>query len=395
MQSPDAPGGCWPTPEQEWLLRAALERDDKGLEAWARWKETANFDQLDQAAYRLLPMVYRNLRLAAVHDPHAGLLKSAYYRTWYENQVHMHRAADLLHAFQSAGIPTLLLKGASLNLLYYQDYGLRAMGDFDILVPTAQVHAALKVMRERGFTSSQRARYAFKEDCLPVLHAFGFVDSQGWEVDFHWHLLVEACWPEADDDFWAAAIPIMVNGVPTQALAPADELLYTCVHGLKWNYIPPLRWVADALTLLQRAPDVDWNRLIQQAERLRLIVPVRAALHYLAQTWQAPIPTAALTDLARLPVSRAELAVFEAATSPIDSIGPVHLLWLHYQRYQRTARPARLRDQPLGFARFLQNTWGLDSLEQLPGYALRGAMERTKKLLAWRRNGFTGSARAS
>ncbi|MCW5848746.1 MAG: nucleotidyltransferase family protein [Anaerolineae bacterium] len=395
MLSSDAPGGCWPTPEQEWLLRAAFERDDKALAAWARWKETARLDELDQASYRLLPMVYRSLRLAGVRDSHDGLLKGVYYRTWYENQMHMHRAADLLRAFESAGIPTLILKGASLTLLYYQDYGLRSMGDFDILVPTAQAPAALQVLHDRGFSSSRRLREVFKEGYLRVTHAFGFVDSQGWEVDLHWHVLVDCCWPEADEDFWAAALSITVNGVPTRALTPADELLYICVHGLKWNYIPPFRWVADALTLLQRVPDMDWNRVVQQAERLRLSVPLREALGYLARVWQAPIPVSALTHLASLSVSRSELKMFEAATSPVDSIGLAYRLWLHYQHYLRTARPTRRRDQLLGFARFLQNTWGLDSLDQLPGYAVRGGMERTKRLLAWRKERFQAAARAS
>ncbi len=374
-----AAGACWPTPDQLLLLRAALWQGQPALAAWAEWTEGHDIDTVDVGSHRLLPLVYTNLRALGVEHPLLGRLKGLHRRTWYENRLLFHHMIPLVQAFEAAGIQTLILKGPALASLTYPDLGARPMEDFDLLAPTAQAADALDLLATLGFRPSPRAVQAFKPGYLSVIHSYPFVDAEGWELDLHWHVLAEGCQPDADADFWAGAVPFDLDGVATRTLNAADHLLHICVHGARWNETPPVRWVADAVRLLNAAGDLDWPRLTCQAERRRLVVPVREALRYLREALAAPIPSSVIERLFALPVTDDERREYELLTRPLATIGPASRLWLHYRRYLRTDHDIPLRHQPVGFARFLQHTWGLDHAWQLPGYALRGGVRR-----AWR-----------
>ena len=71
-------GGCWPTWEQESLLKAALLQGEEAIKAWHKWKSRVDVDQLDPGSLRLLPLLYRNLRTHGVEDPLMNRFKGIY-----------------------------------------------------------------------------------------------------------------------------------------------------------------------------------------------------------------------------------------------------------------------------------------------------------------------------
>src|SRR5262249_16277247 len=148
---------------------------------------------------------------------------------------------------------TIILKGSALLTLYYKDPGLRAMSDLDVLVRTSDVETAMALLGRWGWTS----QVDIPARTVPVTHSLLFRDAEGPKLDLHWHVLWESCGRGMDDDFWAAAVSTDVAGVQTAALCPADQLFHACVHGVAWNPVPPLRWAADAVLVLQTGgPDI-------------------------------------------------------------------------------------------------------------------------------------------
>src|SRR5436190_3352548 len=95
---------CWPTAQQEMLLRAALLQGQDAIEAWTRWKSSVDLQHLDAGSRRLLPQLYRNLRDQGIDDPFVTGLKTLYRRTWSDNQLLFHEVSSLLVAFRNAGI---------------------------------------------------------------------------------------------------------------------------------------------------------------------------------------------------------------------------------------------------------------------------------------------------
>jgi hypothetical protein len=366
-------GGAFPTREQELLLRAALLPGEASLQAWQNWKAQVNLEQeLDSGSYRLLPLLYRNLYAHGVDDPWMSKLRGIYHRTWYMNQTLFHVIADVLRLFHAAGIETMILKGTALTLLYYQDYGLRPMGDFDVLVPTAKRRAAMDVLTQTGWKPKPYPLEKLTDVVLDVRHACAFEDAHQHQLDLHWHVLTECHYPDADDDFWAGAVPVQVAGAPTRALNQADQLLHVCVHGARWNPVPPIRWVADAMVILGKSHfEVDWTRLMAQAEKRRLILPVRESLTGLRDSLGVAIPSHVLTEMNRMRVSDLERKFYSAITAKPALLGSLPASWYRYLLESQTTGETNLAQKLAGFLQYLQRAHVMDRWQLLAWAMLR------------------------
>jgi hypothetical protein len=358
------------------LLQAALLRGQKAVEAWNRWKSSADIDRLDPASFRLLPQLYGNLHALRVQDPLMDKLKGVYRLTWYKNRLLFRHMAALLRCFHDAGIQTLVLKGAPLVLSYYKDYGLRPMTDFDVLVHTDQALAAVRLLQQSGWTRSDRWPETFHQAYLTVGHALGFKDSSGRQFDLHWHVLPECCRPQADDDFWAGAVPIEIDGVNTRTLNPADHLLHVCAHGVRWDPLPPFRWVADAMAIMNSGAELEWSRLVAGAQKRRLVWPLKEALRYLREKFDAPVPDEILEKIENAPASKMDRLEYRYKTGNYETkaLGYLPIHWFHYLRLENRAGA---KYDLLAFAKYLERLCGVNNLRQL---AARAAFRRGERI---------------
>ena len=357
-------GGCWPTGEQALLLRAALLHGHEAITAWQLWARAVDIDTLDGASVRLLPHLYRTLEREGVRDELRGRLKGMYRHTWYANHLRLRDTALLVKTLQEQGVEALLLKGAALTLLYYRDPGLWPMDDVDVLVRTDQAQAAVAALSGNGW----RPRSPVTANHVESHHAMDFADATGQRVDLHWHVLPENCGRRADDAFWDRSRRAEVRGVPVRVLDPTDQLFHVCAHGVKWEPIRPLRWIADAAVILARAgAELDWARLARETRQRRLVLPVREALAHLASTLALPVPGAVLSELGAAAVSRAEQWEHRLRTRPAGRVlGRVPEHWLRYRRL----RADRKGEETIGFIGYLQLVLGCQGVGQLAGRAL-------------------------
>jgi hypothetical protein len=362
-----------PTTEQELLLKAALLRGPDAAAALRAWKGAVRTGNLDGGSRRLLPLLYRNIRDLQVPFEAADQLKRAYFETWANNQVLLAKLPALLKSFEAAGIRTLVLKGASLITRFYGDRGLRPMKDIDVLVPTNRGTDAVAVLAGTGWGAERKPDATFSR-FVSVNHGVRLWNAAGLELDLHWHVLNECLGETADAEFWAAAVPMQINGAQTLALCPTDELFHTCVHGVRWNPIAPVRWVADAHAILRSGATIDWQRVVSQAGQRRLILTVRAALAYLQETFHADVPSAVMDNLNGLTVSREEAREWRSRTNrPGWTLSTPPFLWAHYPRVARdTGRSATL----FGFLVYLQAVWDVDHLWQVPLFAISRSLQR-------------------
>ena len=375
-------GTFWTTQQQELLLRAALLNGREAIDAWSEWKSCVDIDDidlLDPGSYRLLPLVYRNLNNQRVEDPLMMKLKGIYRLTWYKNQMLFHTIANLLRSFHKAGIETMVLKGAALTFFCYKDYGLRPMNDFDVLIHTGQALQAVHLLKELGW---QPRNFEPSEDYISVSYSHGFVDNSNRELDLHWHLLSQNRNEGADDAFWEGAVLTKVHDIPVYLLNTTDQLLHICVHGAKWNDIPSFRWVADAFMVMKNAlSEIDWNRLITQAKKRRLILPLKDTLNYLRDSFDAPIASKFLQSIKDIPVSKIDRIEYKITVSPPSRWTAVLDLWCQHSRLMGNANVMR---KFIRFPRFLQDIWRL-SIWKLPFYGVF-------KVITWSKNRLAGVA---
>jgi hypothetical protein len=367
------PLGNRPTAEQLLVLHAALDPAPVAARSWQRWREAVEFDDVDHGSTRLLPLVYRNLGAGAFDAEVAGRLRGLYRRSWSHNQLIFKRAAEALAVLGGAGIETLVTKGASLALLSYGDVGVRPMDDVDVLVPIERTMDAIEALSAAGWKPDHDDPPAWTQ----VHHSLGFAGADRGEVDLHWFSLWQ---PASDVKLWQASVPLELAGAVTRAPCPADQLLLACVHGTPWSPLPPFRWIADAVTVIRSAgEDLDWDRLVAEAERRQLTVSVVAALGYLSEEFGAAVPRAVLAGLRAAPASRHERAAFRAACRPDSPLRTLRMAWDRYRRLRDLDTGA---PPPGNFVGFARRFWGLESIWQLPLHGARALSRRRERGVA-------------
>jgi hypothetical protein len=289
----------WPDEAQTLLLKAALWDGEEALEAFRQWR--GRFDlagPVDGGTYRLLPLLHANMVRLGCDDPIMGVLKGVRRHAWCKVQERLQGAAQAVEFLGARGIPTIVSKGIPLALEYYDDRSLRPMSDVDIYVPFSQARPALSLLKEAGWQMVD-ARW---EDPVVVEAHETALRREKMDLDFHWHLfhhVIEREALEADRRIWAAAVPMTVAGARTLRPSATDLLLHVALHGLKYNPMSPIRWIADVTMIVRKDGDrIDWEGALAYADRARLSLHLGMGLQFLASEIGVPIPEQVLRRVA-------------------------------------------------------------------------------------------------
>lgn len=355
-------GNLWPTAQQELVLKAAIGDESEALEAFHAWRQTIDLDDdFDRGTFRLLPLLYQNLNRFGVRDPIMGRLKGMYRRTWYNTHRLFHDVGPAIAELESAGIKTLLLKGAPLVLTYYQNHGVRPMSDIDVVVPYADAKRAIDLLEGLGW----RGDHTSATVDLLYSHAVQFNNDADGEFDLHWHVLFEASTESATRSFWESAREIEFQGIPSLQLDPTAMLLHVILHGVRWNPEPPIRWIPDAMAIMNSAGnEIDWQRIVSFASDHKLTHRVDLALHYLAERHAASIPHHVLNGLA---ASKAGLMERVDSAATLREVGEgrtwanAAVVFADYWRHNRANGVFRFL---FGFPHYLRYRWGLNRRRQ-------------------------------
>lgn len=372
--APGREGSCWPTVNQQLLLKAALSDQPIAEAACQAWHDRVDLDSIDAGSYRLLPLLYSNLVRHRIASPLLHRLKGIHRHAWFRNQVLFRDIAEIVDVFRARGIRTLLLKGAALSLTTYRDAAVRPMCDGDLLVPLRDARSALTILKEHGWLPQP------EPVMWPPRHrpSWPFRRGTNREIDLHWHVIAECLDDRSDDDFWSAAVPIDVHGAPTRVLCPADQLFHVIVHGLVRSSVPPIRWVADAAVVLtQSTATIDWARLYRVAAERRLAWTMRLALEYLNRDLALPVPSSALELFASYRAPVGERLEHWSKVEP----GVIRLAGRLWFGYSRSTEGAGERRTPAGFHSYLQNFWQVDGTWPLVRVILGKAARRTRAMV--------------
>jgi hypothetical protein len=363
---------CWPDERQELLLGAALGPPETAISAWGNWLAKVDIADVDQGSFRLLPLAHTNLRGALTGEV-AATVRGIYRQSWYRNQLLLRRLGETLAGLRLASVPTLVLKGAALSVFAYRDLGARPMKDVDVLVPAGRLTEALAVLPSLDW----RSKPEHKDRPTELLAARHFVDSRGQELDLHWQLLHGRPDGETTPGVWASAIEIDIAGERTMALGAADQVVHTIVHGIAWNQVPQIRWLADAALVIRAAgARLDWDRVVSQARARETVPPLRDGLAYLASHLDAAVPKSVIAELNRIRIglgNRTDYWIRQR--SPETVLGHLPVLFADYRLLGRINGTAPTVS---GFLRFLRRDLQVEGRRSFVATVVRKAARRLR-----------------
>lgn len=103
------------SPLDKYLLCSAIDQGESVLKNWFKWKKQGDFNHINTASYRLLPMVYQNLLQHHIKDELTNYLKGTYKRAWLENQLLFQQILPIEKAFEAHNIAYCWLGEAALS----------------------------------------------------------------------------------------------------------------------------------------------------------------------------------------------------------------------------------------------------------------------------------------
>lgn len=310
----------WPTVAQSHLLQAILGDDALAAGEYRAWRAATDLAApVDFATYRLMPSLYLRLNKLGIADDFSGRCRGTYRRAWAENTLLFGEVSKVLERLNAAGIPTLLLKGAALALVYYPEQAARPMSDIDVAVRIEDADRAMAVIAatpgwRRSSTSKPDVERLYK-------HATGF-ERGSMQLDLHWYCLMETRQVAANDWLWRDAVSFELHGIKTLRPRPSALLLSVIVHGMRCNPASPVRWIADAVQILrQDSGRIDWDELLAFAARQRLSSRLGLGLDYVRRHFGCAIPpdvVARLLGRRRGMVERMENSLYLADPAAYD-----------------------------------------------------------------------------
>jgi hypothetical protein len=165
-------------------------------------------------------------------------------------------------------------------------------------------------------------------------------------------------------------------------LDPTGLLFLVIVHGVRWADETPIRWIPDAMRILEhRGSDIDWQRLIGFASARRLTHRLGLGLDYLVRYFAAPVPPTELAQLRARQVSlleRMEKRVLLAENVPTDP-SLLQTQWLRLVEYLRYADSRAPWAFANGFTHYLRYRMDLTGRRELPPLLLRAIGKRVSR----------------
>jgi hypothetical protein len=231
--------------------------------------------------------------------------------------------ARLLPAFETSGVPVMLLKGAALNLTVYPRPDLRPTSDVDLLIHPANVGVALSGLAD---SDCHRGFDLIRDDFFPKYHyelELFTASPAPLRIDLHVRplrpLRVSRTMP--DDALWERARSVKIEDATAEIPTPEMMFLHLAAHAA-YHGCSRLLWLFDLKRMAEFYGDLmDWELIVERARHWRLSWPLLRAIQRATELFGPVCPPRVIGELAgHLITWRDRLAL---AHAPRDASSPV------------------------------------------------------------------------
>lgn len=242
------------------------------------------------------------------------------------------------------GIPAIPYKGPVLAAWLYGDVSGRQFDDLDLFLHPRDVPKALELLRDGGYRPVVPLSPRRQAATLRSRSEYRLVNDQGVLLEIQWSLTPSALSVPLDfDTLWSRRQMVSIGGGEINSFSPEDTLLILCIHGgvHLWSR---LGWVCDVAQLVQLHPELDWDQVMEEADRRGarrlLLLGLALAEDLLRVELPAAVSRKVWQDPAVSPlVSRLKERLFSKEAGPFSPLE----LWPFYFRMRECWRD-RVRD---------------------------------------------------
>jgi hypothetical protein len=233
----------------------------------------------------------------------------AYYQNHAQWLMWERRQSELLDILGKEEISLMPLKGVILKNQLYGDYGLREMGDVDILVQDDEFWKAARLLSMAGMKAQLpegieniSQGQALPRSAWPV--EINLKDEDGLNIDLHRHLLKSEFYInlyQVDmQGLWARSIAVngsKASSIWSAHLSPYDMLAHLCLHQALHGLLALTGFLDIDLYIRNLPATWDWDIFIQRMEEWQARSAAYHSLSFSKYFMGTPLPQDVLEKL--------------------------------------------------------------------------------------------------
>lgn len=285
----------WPGGLTNLLLKAAFHVDaETARQSWQTWLATCDFDKSLWNDLRVASHAHRRLGGLSQAGALEPRLRGLQRYIWSAGRMRIDAALPLLKEFSEQKVTFMPIKGSVLLARDPKAMADRFIADIDVLVEQASWEKAVDISLKGGWSSAWKLeRDSAVHRMRQTHHALELQRGAHGAVDLHQFSLLLNRQLGADSLLWQRAGQGALSGLPVRLPHPSDQLAIIFGHCFLYANPRTYDWVPDALATIS-APGFDWTLFTEVVLDRELAVPAAAALTYLAEELNRPIPAPVL-----------------------------------------------------------------------------------------------------
>lgn len=235
----------------------------------------------------------------------AGLRKD-YVHTAAKNTLLFSGFSRVAVSLKAEKIDVIVMKGAALAEVVYQDIGARSMSDIDLLIHKKDLAGTDAVFRSLGYHAVDASPFDTADNAAHYLTTRDYRSTDPSHPSFHlhWHIVnssVPAPYSAGIDmnDIWNDAVPVDIAGAGVLSMAPHHFLIHLAEHAMRVTHSASrLVYLVDIATLIKRYGDeLDWNKVLSAAKDFGIDIFLRIVLMLTDLSTRGDIPVWVLHQL--------------------------------------------------------------------------------------------------
>ena len=165
------------------------------------------------ATQQVTPLVFHRLKKKGLDQAVPSDVYASFKNVYQQNIMRIMKISGqsrrVLKALNSAGIPTIALKGVVMANSIYKSIGLRQMSDFDLMVPPEKLARAAEVLTGMGYRPVQT--FCLDSSIQTGKHLPGFIKKGHVTVEIHWNITSPNLHYSIDSlELWEKAVPVKI-----------------------------------------------------------------------------------------------------------------------------------------------------------------------------------------
>jgi hypothetical protein len=262
-------------------------------------QEPLHWDYLLERAssHRITPLIYYTLQnfglLAYLPDTVQNDMQKTYLESLASNLAYFDELQSILEKYAVEKLEMLVLKGAVLGQILYEDKGVRPFIDIDILVHRNDLGRVRKCMEDLGYRICEENRPIHFYDTYHFHHVYTKnADFANFTVEIHWDLFSPHSPLQFDlPSLWENKITFSTNTSAINTLSWEDHFLYLCsLYCITDGFNSLLQLYDLVLIARTKLTNDSWHSIENKAARLGIKHVVTCCISLIEALSGEPLP---------------------------------------------------------------------------------------------------------